>query len=55
MTDGPYRPDRDPRDDAAARRWAEETRQYGEDGTLTDDSVYLARKLVEEKRKGKRS
>jgi hypothetical protein len=50
----PKRSDRDPRDDAAARRWAEETRREGEVGKLADDSEYLARKLAEEKRKLKR-
>lgn len=49
------RSDRDPKDDAAAREWSEETRRQAESGALADDSEYLARKLAEEKRKLKRT
>jgi len=45
---------RDPKDDAEARAWAEKTRRQGETGELGDDSAYVARKLAEEKRKLKR-
>jgi hypothetical protein len=47
--------DRDPNDDAAARKWSEETRRRAESGALNDDSEYLARKLAEEKGKLKRT
>jgi hypothetical protein len=46
--------DRDEIADAAARRWAEETRRQGDVGEFADDSKYLARKLAEEKLKLKR-
>jgi hypothetical protein len=48
-------PDRDPKQDAAARVWAQETRRRGEAGELTDDSEYVARRLAKEKRKLERS
>jgi hypothetical protein len=54
MTALPNDSDRDPKDDAKARKWADETRRRGEAGQLTDDSAYLARRLAEEKRKLKR-
>ena len=49
------RPERDPKDDANAREWAERTRREAEAGKLVDDADYLAQKLAEEKRKIKRS
>jgi len=48
------RSDRDPADDAAARKWSEETRRRAERGELADDSEYLTRQLAEEKSKTKR-
>jgi hypothetical protein len=54
MTARPDPTDRDPKDDASARRWAEESRRQAEAGKLADDSDYLAEKLAEEKRKLKR-
>ena len=51
MTAKSDRSDRDPKDDAQARQWAEAARRQGEAGKLADDSDYLARKLTEEKRK----
>jgi len=55
MTAKSDRSDRDPKDDAQARQWAEEARRQGEAGQLADDSDYVARKLTEEKRKLKRA
>ncbi|MCJ7795450.1 MAG: hypothetical protein MUQ56_01550 [Thermoleophilia bacterium] len=55
MTAKADRSDRDPKDDAQARQWAEEARRHGEAGQLADDSDYVARKLTEEKRKLKRA
>lgn len=39
---------RDPKDDADARRWSHETRRRAEHGELSDDSDYLAAKIAEE-------
>ena len=49
------RSERDPKDDANAREWAERTRREAEAGKLVDDADDLAQKLAEEKRKIKRS
>jgi hypothetical protein len=54
MTARPDPSDRDPKDDADARKWAEDSRRQAEAGKLADDSDYLAQKLAEEKRKLKR-
>jgi hypothetical protein len=51
MTARPDPTDRDPKEDASARRWAEEARRQAEAGRLADDSDYVAEKLAEEKRK----
>jgi hypothetical protein len=50
----PDRSERDPKDDANAREWAENSRREAEAGKLVNDADYLAQKLAEEKRKLKR-
>jgi hypothetical protein len=45
---------RNPQDDAAARKWSEETRRRAERGELADDAEYLTRRIAEEKRKTRR-
>ena len=50
----PDRSERDPKDDANAREWAENSRREAEAGKLVNDADYLAQKLSEEKRKLKR-
>ena len=51
----PNRSERDPKDDANARKWAEKTRRDAEAGKLVEDTDYPTQKLAEEKRKLKRA
>lgn len=48
MTAETQKQERDPQDDAEARRWVHETRRRAEAGELSDDSDYVAARIAEE-------
>lgn len=45
--------DRDPEDDAEARRWVQKIKAMAERGELKDDSAYIAEQIAKVKRQRK--
>lgn len=51
MATAPEYFDRDREDDAEARRWVKKVKRLAEQGKLTDDAEFIAKKLAEVRRK----
>lgn len=51
MSTAPEYFDRDPEDDAEARRWVDKVKKNAQEGKLDDDRGFIAEKLAEVKRK----